>query len=954
MSDSLTSMRAAWKSSQLSGANSAYLEAIYEDYLQDPSLVEPSWKAYFDQLTQQMQGAKDVSHEAIREAFLSMVTMPGIVQSETSKSSELKNCLAPGEAHKLVSVMDLIYAYRSVGHRRAQIDPLGLNPLPEIKDLTLGFHGLTQEDLNKEFDIRDLGYSKKIKLKEIISQLEKIYCQTIGIEYMHMSNNNTASEEKMWIRSRVETRETRDFSKLDLDKKTQKKIYADLVSADGLEKYLGMKYVGQKRFSLEGGDSLIPMVNQLIDQACHQGVKEVVMGMAHRGRLNVLVNVIGKSPEDLMAEFEGKHHKNLLSGDVKYHNGFSSDIETAHGVVHVAMAFNPSHLEIVSPVVSGSVRARQDRRHLDRSRVLPIAIHGDAAFAGQGVVMETLNLSQLRGFSTGGTVHIVINNQVGFTISNPLDARSSTYCTDVAKMIEAPVFHVNGDDPEAVHFVTQLAIDYRMKFHKDVVIDLVCYRLHGHNESDEPFGTQPLMYQAIKKHPTPHKIYSDYLIKAGVLTQSEADQFISNYKAKLEAGKPVVKLSEKSSVSRALNWGPYLGIHWDVPCSTVMSLEHLKEVAKKLDVIPEGFVLQKQVAKTLEDRAQMTQGKLPLNWGYAEVLAYATLIEEGYPVRLVGQDAGRGTFSHRHAVLHDQNTDALYVPLKNLFPEQPNIDIIDSTLSEEAVMAFEYGYACSAPNSLVIWEAQFGDFANGAQVVIDQFISSAEEKWGRMCGLALFLPHGQEGMGAEHSSARLERFLQLCANDNMQVCVPTTPAQMYHMLRRQMVRSYRKPLIVMTPKSLLRHPLVVSSLQELAEGKFHAVIDEIESLNIKKIERLIICQGKVFYDLLARRREEKIENIAIVRMEQLYPFPEDLLKQVLKKYVGIKDIVWCQEEPVNQGAWYVLQHSMRDCLNPDQVLTYAGRGAFASPAVGYPSLYKTQQEQLIKDALKLN
>lgn len=932
----LNSMRAAWKTSQLSGANSAYLEAIYEDYLADPNTVEPSWKAYFDDLTRQMQGAKDVSHEAIREAFLSMANT---------------GCAGGGlntdDVRQVMAVMSLIQAYRTLGHRRAKTDPLGLAQLPEIPELTLGFHGLSSADLDKNFDVQTLGFNQPAKLKNIISELERIYCGKIGVEYAHMFSH----EEKSFIQGRLEEKQIK------LNSQTQKKIYQELIAADGLEKYLGMKYVGQKRFSLEGGDSLIPMVNQLIHSASEQGVSEVVMGMAHRGRLNILVNVLGKSPEELMAEFEGRYAKKLLSGDVKYHNGFSSDLKTPHGIVHAAMAFNPSHLEIVAPVVSGSVRAKQDRSGLfeksDRVKVLPITIHGDAAFAGQGVVMENLNLSQLRGFATAGTVRIVVNNQVGFTTSNPLDARSGTYCTDVAKMIDAPVFHVNGDDPEAVYFVTQLALDYRMRFQKDVVIDLVCYRLHGHNESDEPFGTQPLMYQVIRQHAAPHQLYSAELIKAGVLTPAEVESMIASYKSKLETGKPVVDLVDKHSLNRPLNWGPYLGTRWDMPYASEIKLSRLVEIAKKLDSLPDGFILQKQVAKTLEDRALMTAGQLALNWGYAEVLAYATLIEEGHAIRLVGQDAGRGTFSHRHAVLHNQKNDELYLPLRNLFPNQPRVEVIDSTLSEEAVMAFEYGYSCSAPSSLVIWEAQFGDFANGAQVVIDQFICAAEEKWGRLSGLVLFLPHGQEGMGAEHSSARLERFLQLCANDNMQVCVPTTPAQIYHLLRRQVVRPYRKPLVVMTPKSLLRHPLVTSSLEELANNNFKCVIDEIDNLNLKKLDRLILCQGKVFYDLLARRREEKIEHIGIIRLEQLYPFPEAELKNILKKYSAVKEIVWCQEEPLNQGAWHVIQHWIEDCLEADQILTYAGRESFASPAVGYSSLYKTQQEELIKDALKL-
>lgn len=949
MSEFLASMRSAWKNSQLSGANTAYLEAIYEDYLQDPNLVEPSFRQYFDQLVLNNQGLPDVSHELIKQKFIQLTSMN--LDSGAMGSGSMGSGACSGQdVSQALAVANLAMAYRTLGHRRAKLDPLGLNKIPEIPELNLEFYGLSPKDLEKNLE-------KKLE-KDLIKNLEAIYCGSMGFEYMHMASDHGAVE-KTWIRENLEDK-NKKF--LDLDKNLKIKILKDLIAADGLEKYLGMKYVGQKRFSLEGGDSLIPMLNYLLDQGANHGVKEAVIGMAHRGRLNALVNILGKSPQDLMAEFEGKHAKNLLSGDVKYHNGFSSDIETSHGkIVHLAMAFNPSHLEIVAPVVSGSVRARQDQKYQDRSEVLPIVIHGDAAFAGQGVVMEHLNLSQLRGFKTNGSVHIVINNQVGFTTSNILDARSGTYCTDIAKMIDAPIFHVNGDDPEAVIFVTKLALEYRMKFKKDVVIDLVCYRLHGHNESDEPSGTQPLMYQKIKSHETPYKIYAQNLIKNNMLSQAEVDDFVQAYKNKLESGAAVVKLVNKNYKN---NWTPYLNKSWRENYKNKSDKNNLINLARKLEQLPENFPLQKQVQKALEDRVLMTDGKLGINWGYAEILAYASLLDLGYSVRLVGQDAGRGTFSHRHGVLHSQLDDSLFMPLSNIIKNKNNInlEIIDSTLSEEAVMAFEYGYSGSSPENLVLWEAQFGDFANGAQVVIDQFICSAEEKWGRLSGLVLLLPHGQEGQGSEHSSARLERFLQLCANDNMQVCVPSTPAQIFHVLRRQMLRDYRKPLVLMTPKSLLRHPLVISQMEDLSQGQFECVIDEIDeniNLNFKnnknKINKLIICQGKVFYDLLAKRRELNLENNLIIRLEQLYPIPELELKTLFKKYENIKNIIWCQEEPVNQGAWHMIQHFLRECFaNSSQVLTYAGRAAFASPAVGYPALYKAQQEKLIQDALGLN
>lgn len=669
----------------------------------------------------------------------------------------------------------------------------------------------------------------------------------------------------------------------------------------------------------------------------------------------MLVNTFGKNPRELFDEFEGKKKVELGSGDVKYHQGFSSNVMTTGGEVHLAMAFNPSHLEIVSPVVEGSVRARQDRRNDQTGdKVLPISIHGDAAFAGQGVVMETFQMSQTRGFRTGGTVHIVINNQVGFTISNPLDSRSTEYATDVAKMIQAPILHVNGDDPEAVLFVTQLAIDYRMQYKRDVVIDLVCYRRRGHNEADEPSGTQPLMYQQITKQRTTRELYADRLIQSGVLDAERVQAKVDEYRNALDNGLHVVKsLVKEPNKELFVDWRPYLGHTWTARHDTTFDLKTLQELSAKLLELPEGFVVQRQVAKIYEDRQKMQAGGLPINWGYAETMAYATLAFEGHPIRMTGQDIGRGTFSHRHAVLHNQKDASTYVPLKHLFEGQPRFDLYDSFLSEEAVLAFEYGYSTTTPNALVIWEAQFGDFANGAQVVIDQFITSGEHKWGRLCGLTMLLPHGYEGQGPEHSSARLERYLQLCAEHNIQVCMPTTPAQIYHLLRRQVIRPLRKPLVVLTPKSLLRHKLAISTLEDLAEGSFQTVIPEIDALDPKKVERLILCSGKVYYDLLEKRRAEGREDIAIVRIEQLYPFPEDDLNEVLAPYTNLKHVVWCQEEPMNQGAWYCSQHHMRRIVgNHDKslVLEYAGRDASAAPACGYASMHAEQQEKLLQDA----
>jgi 2-oxoglutarate dehydrogenase E1 component len=671
----------------------------------------------------------------------------------------------------------------------------------------------------------------------------------------------------------------------------------------------------------------------------------------------MLINTFGKKTSDLFDEFEGKAHYNH-SGDVKYHQGFSSNVMTPGGEVHLALAFNPSHLEIVSPVVEGSVRARQDRRDDEAgSAVVPILLHGDAAFAGQGVVMETFQLSQTRGYKTGGTIHVVINNQVGFTTSKREDVRSTEYCTDVAKIVEAPILHVNGDDPEAVLFVTQLAVDYRNEFNKDVVIDLVCYRRRGHNEADEPSGTQPMMYQKIKSQPTTRQLYAAALVESNVVTEEIGSQMEAEYRDALDNGLHVVKsLVKEPNKQLFVDWTPHVGHEWTAYADTRYDLKKLQELAMKMQEVPEGFVVQRQVSKILDDRRKMAAGALTINWGFAETLAYGTLLAEGYQVRFTGQDVGRGTFSHRHAVLHNQKDSSTYCSLQNIAKDQPRCDIYDSLLSEEAVLGFEYGYATTNPGVLVVWEAQFGDFANGAQVVFDQFISSGEHKWSRLCGLTVLLPHGYEGQGPEHSSARLERYLQLCAEHNMQICVPTTPAQVYHMLRRQVIRPLRKPLIVFTPKSLLRHKLAISTLEDLAEGSFQTVIPEVDELDPAKVERVVLCSGKVFYDLLAERRERKQDDVVIIRLEQLYPFPEEQLLEALEPYANIKDMVWCQEEPMNMGAWYSSQHHMRRVLqlqHPGLNLNYAGRDAAASPAAGYMALHIAQQQKLINDALTL-
>jgi 2-oxoglutarate dehydrogenase E1 component len=842
----------------------------------------------------------------------------------------------------------MIQAYRMRGHQAAQLDPLGLWQRPAPADLSINHYELTDADLDTTFRTGGLYIGKEeASLREIHQALRQTYCHTIGAEFTHIVD----SEQRSWFQQRLESVRGRpQFSA-----EVQSHLLERLTAAEGLEKYLGTKYPGTKRFGLEGGESLIPLLDEVIQRSGAYGTKEIVIGMAHRGRLNVLVNTFGKNPRDLFDEFEGKKTEGLSSGDVKYHQGFSSNVMTAGGEVHLALAFNPSHLEIVSPVVEGSVRARQDRRSdVAGEKVLPISIHGDAAFAGQGVVMETFQMSQTRGYKTGGTIHIVINNQVGFTTSRAEDSRSTEYCTDVAKMIQAPIFHVNGDDPEAVLFVTQLAVDYRMQYKRDVVIDLVCYRRRGHNEADEPSGTQPLMYQQISKQRTTRELYAEALTNAVSHSLDDVQFKIDEYRTALDNGQHVVKsLVKEPNKELFVDWRPYLDHAWTARHDTRFDLKTLQDLSNKLMEVPEGFVVQRQVSKILEDRQKMSAGALPINWGYAETMAYATLLFEGHPIRITGQDVGRGTFSHRHAALHNQKDGATYLPLQNLYEGQPRFDLYDSFLSEEAVLAFEYGYATTKPNSLVIWEAQFGDFANGAQVVFDQFISSGEHKWGRLCGLTMLLPHGYEGQGPEHSSARLERYLQLCAEHNMQVCVPTTPAQIYHLLRRQVIRPLRKPLVVLTPKSLLRHKMATSTLEDLAEGSFQTVIPEVDAIDAKKVDRLILCSGKVYYDLLEKRRNEGREDIAIVRIEQLYPFPEDDLTEVLATYKSLKHIVWCQEEPMNQGAWYCSQHHMRRVATAHKktlFLEYAGREASAAPACGYASLHAEQQAKLLQDA----
>ncbi|MDE2260700.1 MAG: 2-oxoglutarate dehydrogenase E1 component [Betaproteobacteria bacterium] len=925
--------------SYLFGSNAPFIEEQYDLYLQDPTRVASDWRAYFDAL-QKTAGAvaRDVAHTPIIESLAALARQPGITSS------------TGGHTHQ-VGVLQLINAYRFLGNRNAKLDPLERHPLPAVPELDPAYYGLTDTDMDTVFDTGSLVGPPQATLREILAAVRATYCGHVGVEYMYL----TSTEQKRWIQKRFEGAR----SHIELAKEDKIKLLQHVTAAETLERYLHTRYVGQKRFSLEGGECLIPIMNESIQRAGAAGTKEIVIGLAHRGRLNVLVNCLGKMPKDLFSEFEGKHVSDLSSGDVKYHQGFSSDIRTSGGPVHLTLAFNPSHLEIVNPVVEGSVRARQDRRgDHEGKEVLPILIHGDSAFAGQGVVMETLALSQTRGYVTGGTLHVVVNNQIGFTTSDPRDTRSTIYCSDVAKMIEAPVFHVNGDDPESVLLVTQIALDYRNAFHRDVVIDLVCYRRLGHNEQDEPMVTQPWMYKKINALPTTRKLYADQLEHSGVLPPGGGDKMVQGYRDALDSGELLDQIVLHGFQNPfTANWGIYQNKDWRTPAKTAVPMKALKRLAERVTTVPADYKLHPSVQRVMDNRRLMGKGELALDWGMGETMAYAALLDDGYGIRLSGQDSGRGTFSHRHAVIHDQNRQSwdagTYVPLQHISDSQPAFTVIDSILSEEAVLGFEYGYATAEPRQLVLWEAQFGDFANGAQVVIDQFISSGEAKWGRLCGLTMLLPHGYEGQGPEHSSARLERYLQMCAEYNIQVCVPSTPAQIFHLLRRQMIRPLRKPLIVITPKSLLRRKEATSDLRELASGTFQNVISETEALSDEAVRRIIACSGKVYYDIVAERKARGIADIAVIRLEQLYPFPHTEFATELKKYPNARSVVWAQEEPGNQGAWHRIQHYLSRNLRADQTLSYALRPSAASPAVGYLAKHVEQQKALINAALTI-
>ena len=926
-------------SSYLSGGNAPYIEDLYEAYLDNPGSVSEKWRAYFDAM-QNMPGtngsdARDIAHSPVQASFAERARLGPICRVVANPDAEL--------GRKRVSVQKLIAAYRNIGSRWADLDPLKRQERPALPDLEPSFYGFTDTDMDIVFNTSNTYFGKEsMPLREVLQNLRETYCGTLGIEFMYITDQT----EKRWWQAKFETIR----SKPDFTPEKKKHILERLTAAEGFERYLHTRFIGQKRFSLEGGESFIASMDELIQRAGKAGVQEIVIGMAHRGRLNVLVNIMGKNPLDLFAEFEGKHAADLPSGDVKYHQGFTSDIATPGGPINLSLAFNPSHLEIVNPVVEGAVKARQVRRgDRDGSQVLPILVHGDAAFAGQGVIMETLNLALTRGYGTGGTVHIVINNQIGFTTSDPRDSRSTTYCTDVVKMIEAPVLHVNGDDPESVVLATQMALDYRQAFKRDVVIDIICFRKLGHNEQDTPAMTQPLMYKKIDKHPGTRKLFAERLESQGVINEEYATKLSQQFRKDLDEGKYTANpvLVNKTIFTAEPATGR------DELSETGVPLAELKRLSEMITKIPEGFKLHPLVEKVVNDRARMGRGEQLLDWGMGEHLAFASLVAGGYPIRITGQDSGRATFSHRHSVLHDQKREkwdsGIYIPLQNVASNQAAFTVIDSVLSEEAVLGFEYGYSISAPDTLVIWEAQFGDFANGAQVLIDQFITSGEVKWGLASGLTLMLPHGYEGQGPEHSSARPERFLQLCAENNIQVCQPTNPAQIFHLLRRQMTSMIRKPLVILTPKSLLRNKEAVSALGELSTGNFLNIISDTIA-NPEKVQRLIACSGKVYYDLLNRRRENTAEDVAIIRIEQLYPFPLEEFGAELALYPQLKDIVWCQDEPKNQGYWRFLQHYIMKAMTPGQQFGYAGRLASASTACGYAATHALQQKALLDQA----
>jgi 2-oxoglutarate dehydrogenase E1 component len=949
------------------GINAGYVEELHTRWLQSPQSVDEGWRLFFqEQHQEQLQGQL----EGQRAAPFPLAVQNLLPADTTSRNgngwlaSASPAMVAPALYHDAVResviaatelqsrVAQLVNAYRVRGHAFADVDPLG-NPQQAPPELELASFGLAEGDLDKSFSTAGMsGLPERATLRQIIAHLSETYCSSIGVEFTHIEE----PEPRLWLQERMES--TRNHASL--DRTELLRILTKLTEAEIFEQFIHKNYVGARRFSLEGAESVIPMVDLLIEAAVQHGIEELVIGMAHRGRLNVLANVLGKKVREIFAAFDDKRPERFLGGgDVKYHLGYSSDVVTQSGrALHLSMAFNPSHLEFVNPVVEGRVRAKIDRRK--RKSTMALLIHGDAAFMGQGVVPETLNLSRLEGYTTGGTLHLVVNNQIGFT-TLPADQRSTRYCTDVARMLRVPVFHVNGEDPEAVIQVTRLAIAFRQRFKQDVVIDMFCYRKYGHNEGDEPRFTQPVMYALIDKKPSVRAVYVARLVQAGHITREEADAIAQERRSTLEHALEEARQGDFNQMPEAMGgvWASYRGgPDASVPdVRTAFPKEKLLEAIDRLTTIPPGFHPNPKALKIIEQRRERAHAGQPLDWGTAEHLAFASLLLEGHGIRFSGQDVRRGTFSHRHAVLFDSETGEPYAPLAHLGDggdAQANearrtpvgrFEIYDSPLSEAGVLGFEYGYSLDRPDKLVIWEAQFGDFVNSAQVLIDQFIASAEDKWGRLSGLVLLLPHGFEGQGPEHSSARVERFLQISAEDNIQVCNLTTPAQFFHVLRRQVKRIWRKPLVVFTPKWLLRAPEAVSLLDELATGSFQRVMAD-DSVDPAKVRRILLCCGKVFYDLAAERRRRKIDDIAIVRLEQIYPLSGALAK-VLAPYRAGTPVVWVQEEPRNMGPWYFLNARRADLLSDRHPLSLVSRPESASPATGSKAAHDLEQRLLL-------
>lgn len=898
----------------LSGDNATWLEEYYQTWLRTPEQLPEDWRRFF------------LSPE---------LTVQSVSGDNNISGATLK---------KQAAVVQLINAWRMQGHLRAKLDPLGLNPPADVPSLQPGFWGLSEEDLLQEFSVTFGAHTTQMPLKQLLNLLEQAWAGSQAYELAHLENR----EEINWLLSRIESSNAPQA-----DVQTCIARFEKLMAAETLERYLHTRYVGQKRFSLEGGESAIPALDTLTKRLRAQGVEEMVIGMAHRGRLNVLVNLLNKDPAQLFAEFEGKQTIGSGSGDVKYHMGYSSNLETPAGSLHVALAYNPSHLEIVNPVVLGQVRARQERRGEDgQAKVVGVLIHGDSALGGLGVNQTTFNLSQTQGYGTGGTLHLVINNQIGFTTSRLQDMRSSRYCTDIAKMVAAPIIHVNGDDVDAVCQVMELACEWRDTFRRDIIIDICCFRKHGHNESDEPRLTQPQMYQAVDVHPGTLARYGESLARRGLLTQAQQDEMTARYRDWLDSCQKREPQPLKPAIhSFSANWYGLTNPHWSAPVSTALPRQKLAAYGEIISTLPPDVVAHPTIKRQLALRQDMAAGTQPVDWGMAEMLAYASLVDAGVGVRLSGEDSGRGTFSHRHAVVHHQTEARRYLPLQHIRAGQASFDVYDSVLNEEALLAFEYGYSTSAPQQLVIWEAQFGDFANGAQVAIDQFISSGETKWDRYSGLTILLPHGYDGQGPEHSSARPERWLQLCAENNMQVVMPSESAQMFHLLRGQALRPMRKPLVIMMSKRLLRFKGAMSELSEFTDGAYKPVVTDPQLHQSQKVKRVILCSGQVYYDVLEARKQRECEDeVAIVRLEQLYPFPVAELNDVLASWPNCCEWIWLQEEPENQGAWRQIRHELAALKINTPYWQYAGRPAAAAPATGYGRVHKQQIDEFLAAA----